>query len=563
MSAIASISVRGRMIGAGALALLYGLALVLFRGEPVATGDQGILLSVAARMLHGDQLYSEVIENKDPLVFYTYELALWIGGWRGPFLLDGVWFAVGAVGLGLLLRELRAPTAAVVAGFVLYPLALTSGWYLPGLTMLGALAFVPWIPWAWLSGRHVTAGVLIGVVLYFKLNLAAVAVAPLLAFLLLGAPEGSRVRQLARATAGLVATLVAGAILLAIDAGFIAYLESIQYNAHYANGLLASQGWLGRLREHFNVVLEYFRAAGRWQYRTGLLVAAVFAGVVALAWTRYLRPLRLLASTATATLVLTLVTLAFTAYWFHHLQMLAYPATLMGATFVAALGARFGARAAAVGAALCVAFAFWSSAKNEDGIRISPAWSATPISVGADLMNQARDRYYPGSDRVSYMVFGGNSENAHAAFLEDGFDLSCRWFHLYPVSLDSQFSETLDCARRERPELVLITLGFFDERAQLDERWGGFVGGATGVPRRGLRQGRRGLSRVRGLEAPDGHSVVRGPLRRAAGLARGSTRLARSELDLLRSRRGRADLALFHEFAPSPAGEGTSSSAHS
>ena len=49
---------------------------------------------------------------------------------------------------------------------------------------------------------------------------------------------------------------------------------------------------------------------------------------------------------------------------------------------------------------------------------------------------------------------------------------------------------------------------------------------------------------------------MRGPLRRAAGLARGSTRLARSELDVLRSRRGRADLALFHEFAPSPAGGG-------
>jgi len=49
---------------------------------------------------------------------------------------------------------------------------------------------------------------------------------------------------------------------------------------------------------------------------------------------------------------------------------------------------------------------------------------------------------------------------------------------------------------------------------------------------------------------------VRGPLRRAAGLARGSTRLARSELDVLRSRRGRADLALFHEFAPSPSGGG-------
>jgi hypothetical protein len=276
----------------------------------------------------------------------------------------------------------------------------------------------------------------------------------------------------------LVAALAVGAILLAIDAGFIAYLESIQYNAHYANGLLASQDWLGRLREHFNVVLEYFRAAGRWQYRTALLVTAAFAGVVALAWTRYLRPVRLLASTTTATLALTLVTLAFTAYWFHHLQMLAYPATLMGATFVAALAARFGSRAAAVGAALCIAFAFWSSAKNEDGIHISPAWSATPISVGADLMNDARRRYYPASEHVSYMVFGGNSENAHAAFLDDGFDLSCRWFHLYPVSLDSQFEETLDCAQREKPELVLITLGFFDERAELDKRWGAFVDAA-------------------------------------------------------------------------------------
>ena len=77
-----------------------------------------------------------------------------------------------------------------------------------------------------------------------------------------------------------------------------------------------------------------------------------------------------------------------------------------------------------------------------------------------------------------------------------------------------------------------------------------------GVPRRELRQGRRGVSRVRGLEAPDGHSVVRGPLRRAAGVARGSARSARTELDLLRSRRGRADLALFHEFAPSPSGGG-------
>ena len=134
---------RARCIAVGGIALLYGLALVLVRGEPSAASDQGVFLSVAARMLDGDKLYADVIENKDPLFFYTYADALGIGGWRGPFLLDGLWLAIGALAMGLLLRELRAPRAAVVAGFLVYPLALTSGWYLAGHSMLGALAFAP------------------------------------------------------------------------------------------------------------------------------------------------------------------------------------------------------------------------------------------------------------------------------------------------------------------------------------------------------------------------------------------------------------------------------------
>ena len=105
---------------------------MLVRGEPVLASDQGVYLSVAARMLDGDHLYAQMIENKDPLFFYTYAAALWIGGWRGPFLLDGLWFALAAMGFALFMRELRAPRSAVVASFFVYPLALSSGWYLAG-----------------------------------------------------------------------------------------------------------------------------------------------------------------------------------------------------------------------------------------------------------------------------------------------------------------------------------------------------------------------------------------------------------------------------------------------
>jgi hypothetical protein len=127
---------RARWIGVVTLGLLFGFALVLVRDKPVLASDQGVYLSVAARMLDGDHLYSQTIENEDTLFFYTHAAALWIGGRRGPFLLDGVWFGLAAIGFSLLLRELQAPRAALVAGFFVYPLALSGGWYLASESML-------------------------------------------------------------------------------------------------------------------------------------------------------------------------------------------------------------------------------------------------------------------------------------------------------------------------------------------------------------------------------------------------------------------------------------------
>ena len=68
-----------------------------------------------------------------------------------------------------------------------------------------------------------------------------VAAAPLAALLLLGVPEGSRLRHAVRAGGGLVAALLGAALVLAVFAGLLAYLESIEYNTRYANGLLHSE----------------------------------------------------------------------------------------------------------------------------------------------------------------------------------------------------------------------------------------------------------------------------------------------------------------------------------
>lgn len=470
--------VRSGHLAAVGGALLLGVVLVAFRGEPRATSDQGVFLSVAARMLDGDQLYSEVVDNKDPLFFYSYAGALWAGGWRAPFALDGLWLALAALSIALLLRELRAPWPAVVAGFFLYPLSLTAAWYEPGLSMLGALAIAPLAGWLWLRERFVAAGAILGIAVLFKINLALVVVAPIAAFALLGAPEGSRARHVGRAALGLLAIVGGAAAFLAGRGALGAYLDVLGYNVHYSNSLQA-EGTLDGIRSHLEIVRDYFRRAGKWQAPAAVAAVVVFFVAVYVGRKRGGRPLRLLAGAAVSTLLATLATLALTAIWEHHLQMLAYPAALGAAAVISVATTRFGQRAGVVVATACVLFAAWSSAKHEVDRGVSVrAWSSGPVSVPADELERARMRFHPGSERVTYMVFGGNSENAHAAFINDVFALTCRWFHLYPFSLEEQFSETLDCLENEKPMLVLVTLGFFDDRSS-GGSWGSFVSAAS------------------------------------------------------------------------------------
>lgn len=461
----------------GVFALLFGFALVLLRGEPYVASDQGVFLSVAARVLDGDRLYAEVFDNKDPLFFYTYAGALWLGGWRGPFLLDAVWLALAGISMALLVRELRAPRSAAIASFFVYPLALTAGWYLVGMSMLAGLAFAPLVPWLWLRGRFAAAGVVVAVVLLLKFNLAPLAAAPLAALLLFGAPEHPRWRAFLRGALGLSGALLAAAAFLGIRGELRSYLETITYNIHYSSARTASDGPIGRAVDHFRVVSDFFYLAGRWQLPAATLVLAAFGVAVWLAWIRGTRSEHLLAGVATAALVSACIVLALTAYGEEHLQMLAYPATLVAAALIWRADASFSRRVGAIAATAVVLFALWSSLKADGGTEISSLWTSRPISPGAIALERARARFHPDARRVTYMVLGSNSEGGHAAFLGREFDLTCRYFHLYVFSQPKQFDETFACAERESPMFILVTLGFFEPYGDFPE-WNAFVSSA-------------------------------------------------------------------------------------
>jgi hypothetical protein len=470
--------VRARLVAPSVGAVLLGLALVLVRGEPRVWGDSGIFLSVGARLLDGDRLYAEVADNKDPLFYYFYAGALWVGGWRAPFALDGLWLAVGGLSIALMLRELGARTPAVVAALLLYPLALTAAWYEPGASMLSGLALAPLVGWLWVRGNVGAAGAVFGVALLFKANLALVVGAPLAVFLLFGSPERSRRRQLGEAAVGLSAVLAGATVLLAVRGELRAYLDMLEYNTYYSDAGLRSQGGSSGMLDHLRLVREVFLASGKWQWPAAVAALVIILATAAVSWTRYGRSFRLLSGVAVATLVATVATLAQTAIFREHLQMLAYAAALGAAALISATTRWFGERAGVAAAVACVAFASWSSLKHEDFSNFSlRPWSTPPASTPARALEEYRIASLQGVERVPYMVFGRNTEDGHAAFIGNEFSLQCRWFHQYPFYRDEQFSETLACARMRRPMLVLVTRSFYDPMPD-EPRWESFVAAA-------------------------------------------------------------------------------------
>lgn len=464
-------SARSQRVAFVVVAVLLGIALAVLRGYPWLTGDQGVFLSVAARILDGDVLYADVIDNKDPLFLYSYAGALLAGGYRGPFLLDALWFALSAPAIALLVRELRAPPTAVVASAFVYPLALAASWYEPGLSMLAALALCPLAAWLWLRGLFALAGAAVALVLLFKLNLALLVIAPLAVFFAVRSPDDPPRRvQLSRASGGFALSACAALALLAAQGALGAYGGVVRNNVHYAGD--RSAGALGGLSGHLRVAGESFTEAGWWQAPAAIVFVAVVVAVTVVILRRSGALAARLGIVSLAALGAALATLAMTAIWSHHSQMLAYPAALGVATLVAY--ANSVARMAGVGVAVfCSVFALWSTAKLEtEGLSLR-AWTEAPARVPSTELERARLRYYADERAVSYMVFGSNSENAHAVFVDGAFDLSCRWFHLYAFNRPELFRETIHCAEENTPELILVTLGF-DTRAA-DPDWLSFV----------------------------------------------------------------------------------------
>ncbi|HSC91345.1 MAG TPA: hypothetical protein VLB86_06800 [Gaiellaceae bacterium] len=455
-------------------ALVLAVALVLVRGRPSTDSDAGIFLSVGARLLEGDRLYADVWDNKDPLFYYAYAGALATGDWRAPFLLDVLWLTLAGAGAALLLRKLGTTTRVAALGLVSYPLLLTGAYYYAGYSMLPALGLVPFTGWLWLRRQAVLCGVVVAVGALLKANLGLVLVSLPVALGLLGLPAGSRRGPFVRAAGGLVGGLAVGGALLAALGELRGYLDVLRDNVAYAGDVLAATD------RPTGVYGHVWSAAGVTDY-TWAVVAFCLVGLAVAVPALRRRPgtEAALGALFLAGAASTAVTLAATAVWDHHAQLLAVPGFLLVALLATAaerlprpertrLGIAFAATVACLAA--------FGALSEPPGIANGASWRASGGSALADALEEADP-----AGHASYAVLGRNNELGHAAFLDGDWRLACPRFHQYPFS--PRLAEVVSCIDRRRPRFVLVAAPIGPDASQ-PRAWNRFVGAATALLRR-------------------------------------------------------------------------------
>ena len=175
------------------------------------------------------------------------------------------------------------------------------------------------------------------------------------------------------------------------------------------------------------------------------------------------------------------MTLALTAIFVEHLQMLAYPAALGAATLVLAAKGLWRPLGALVAAA-CVGFALWSALKHEDLSQLTiRTWTTAPLSTPGLALEETRARARsrtrpawrtPCSAAIPRMGMRRSSTSRWTSAAATSTST--------PSTEQEQLDETIACVRREDPRLVLVTTGFYDPIPG-EPAWEAFVADARAL----------------------------------------------------------------------------------
>jgi len=239
------------------------------------------------------------------------------------------------------------------------------------------------------------------------------------------------------------------------------YFASFHENTAYSSYALTVTGWPAGVVGHLDVVRmnlpHLIRDLGVAMFAV-LVASTVLSGAA-----RQVIRSRLFVLTFVASLS-TLLVLAETALWDHHLELLAFPVlcggvlTLQCARAVARQS-RWNPIELLVSGAVVSACLMVVSRSRHPLTNLSH-WDKPPQkNVPQAIQRGAQMANFSGSG-VSYMHLGANDEQGAGLFVRLKLRLACARFHQYPFTPPRELHETIQCLQRRAPQLLAVTPSF-------------------------------------------------------------------------------------------------------
>jgi hypothetical protein len=423
-----------------------------FRLIPSPTSDRAIFVSVAEYLNKGSRLYVDVYDNKDPLFYYAVSSQRLFGA-TGEYVFELSIAFIAALSAYDIARNLGSiGNWQQKALLVAVPLLVTGAFWVPGDTHLPATALGLLCCSNYFRKRFLLSGLLLAILFFTKLIMFPLPVVFCLASELSSSRE-RRLRIAAKHLGLIIVAFILSAVsilaMLAIRGELFGYLQAQQNNILYANSVLIdSHGFAGSLGSHLRTVFTD-------QTSVVSVVVVPFAGLIlaiCVAMGRGEPQARSFAVATLATSLFSLLILAMTGLWRHHLQIMYFGQTLTLIALAAMLSSQLKRSMPIAMIAVISLAVLLGGMPSFRHYLDSPAAVVKKLASASQESAESQSFKVASTNGEAFARLGQNSNVIpHGAAMDK---LVCPDFHQYLFYSSKRLQTILDCVRTA-PTLVI------------------------------------------------------------------------------------------------------------
>jgi hypothetical protein len=397
---------------------------------------RGIFVSVAARLLAGDTLYSGVWDNKEPLFYYFVAGQLTLGRWS-EVAAEAVLIAIAAAAAFLMAVKLASRWTAVATSFITVPIILTGEFYTAGCTGLPGIVLTLVAMAASAFERPVLAGSCIGLLVFAKLIYVPIALLGVCCFSL----ADRRFFDLIYIALGVSMSVALIVGVLLIRGELSPFVEATRLNIAY------SQGGLIGFKKGLAALVAHIRLIGGWSLLGDIIpmLLGIILALIALSRkSERNRSQIAISAAAILTFVGSLAVLSITGLWGEHRQILYIPSIIVVLSLTSLLDVSVEvARLRTLGLFFLVGLMMAGTLALKQYISAVRSFREAYAALN-ELSPESRRLLAIGSSGT-YARFGTIGDSGHAVGLGN-WKLACPRFHQYPFESAALLNEVFKCA---------------------------------------------------------------------------------------------------------------------